>query len=437
MTVDFKNIDLETLVDDSISLKNRTNLFLDLRRLFTDRLCSELKAHDIEISKSKISDSTNLLGHAYHQLTPIKAPNGKLLDINFCASYGHKFYSLEAINYQYGLFTQYYSLQAFKRNKHFSLGNIIIPLKTKNFDFDVKESKQIKIVGFSSDTRMNKRKPFIAFIGIHFDYNIMQSIIEKYLSENDEPILDEVRFSTMSYPIMFTCRKTGELYTCTCFENYIDWNDDFYRFAPRLANNKYIKEKIIKIKYLDGICHLCTNTTPLLNYGNSMYYSSFLVKFLPYYSLMNKKRTGSIFSFDDSENKLTENKLRAKFGYYKIGERWLTETLLFNLLKEIFVNTEVIFHYHGEELEGLELDIWIPKYKLGVEYQGIQHFKAIKHWGGEKNLEKQKLNDQRKRNICNDLGYNLIEFFYNEDITKDLILRKLNEEGITGHNNGS
>ncbi len=435
MTVNLENIDIESLIDESISLKNRTNLFLDIRRLFTERVIEILKSNGIEISKSNISDSTNLLANDFKQQTPILTQYEKLLDIDFCAGYGHTMYSLEAINYQSGLFTDYYSLQVFKQIKNFSIGNIIIPLKTKGFDFVVKESEQIKIVGYSSDTRINKRKPFIALIGIHFDYDSIKRITDNYLIENDDnPILDEVRFSTMSYPIMFTNRKTGDLYTCTCFENYIDWKDDFYRFSPKLDDNKFIKDKIKNLKYLEGVCHLCTNTTPLLDYGSSMYYSSFLVKFLPYYLLMNKKRNGSIFSGDDSEKKLTENELRAKFGYYKIGERWTTETLLYNLLKEIFTETEVVFHYRGKELEGLELDIWIPEYKLGIEYQGVQHFKAVKHWGGEENLNKQRLNDKRKKEICQELNYKLIEFLYNEDITKDLILRKLNNEGITGHN---
>ncbi len=127
---------------------------------------------------------------------------------------------------------------------------------------------------------------------------------------------------------------------------------------------------------------------------------------------------------------MTENELRVKFGYYKIGEKWTTETLLYNMLSEIFTDDEVIFHYRGKELEGLELDIWIPKFKLGIEYQGIQHFKAVEHWGGEKTLKKQKLKDKKKKEICKSLNYKLIEFRYDEDISKDLILRRLEENKI-------
>lgn len=431
MILDLNNIDLESLIQDSITIENRTNLFLDMRRLLSERIHSELEAHGIEIGASKISDSTNLLGKDFKELTPIESPNGMFLDLGFCARYGPDFYSLGAINYQFGLFSQYFSLQTFKQNKNFSLGNIVVPLRTKDFEFTVRESEQIKIVGYTVDNGPKKRKPFVSLIGIHFDHSSIIRMMDTLLNKfGNSPILDEVCFTTMSYPIMFTCRKSGDLFSCTCFEDQIDWKEDFYRFAKNLEFNHFLKRKVENLKFMEGICHLCTNTTPQLDYGSTMYYSSFLVKFLPYYHLMNKKRHGNIFFFDGLENRLTENELRAKFGYYKIGEKWTTETLLYKMTKEIFNHTEVEFHYRGDELEGLELDIWIPKYRLGIEYQGVQHFKAIEHWGGTENLERQKTNDIRKKMICKNLGYELIEFFYDEEITKDLILRKLLKAGV-------
>ncbi|MBW8201893.1 hypothetical protein [Flagellimonas abyssi] len=431
MTLDLGSIDLSSLIRDSITLDNRTNLFLDLRRLFLERIYDALEKNHIEIGQVKMSDSTKLLGGAFTQVSPIKAPNGALLDIDFCARYGHDFHSLGSINYQFGLFSAYYTLETFRRNEGFSLGNFIVPLKTREFDFLVKESDEIKIVGYSADMGPKKRKPFIALVGVHFDHQAVQKVISDLIDQmDDRPILDEVCFSTMSYPMMFTCRKSGKLFTCTCFENHIDWQQDFYRFTPKLEHYDFIKRQIMDIRYKDGICHLCTGTVPQLEYGNSMYHSSFLIKFLPYQYLMNKKRSGSIFSFNESDNKVSENELRARFGFYGIGERWTTETLLFRILDEIFHGTEVVFHYRGKELGGLELDIWIPEYRLGVEYQGIQHFKAIEYWGGTENLERQKRNDQKKKEICKTLGYRLMEFFYDEEITKDLVLGKLRKAGI-------
>jgi hypothetical protein len=46
------------------------------------------------------------------------------------------------------------------------------------------------------------------------------------------------------------------------------------------------------------------------------------------------------------------------------------------------------------------------------------------------NLERQKRNDQKKKEVCKTLGYPLMEFFHDEEITKDLVLGKLRKAGI-------
>jgi hypothetical protein len=41
----------------------------------------------------------------------------------------------------------------------------------------------------------------------------------------------------------------------------------------------------------------------------------------------------------------------------------------------------------------------MPKYKIAIEYQGIQHYKAIKHWGGEKGLQKRQADDKKNMKL--------------------------------------
>lgn len=36
-------------------------------------------------------------------------------------------------------------------------------------------------------------------------------------------------------------------------------------------------------------------------------------------------------------------------------------------------------------LKKQEIDIFNEEYRIGIEYQGLQHFKAIDYFGGEKN----------------------------------------------------
>jgi hypothetical protein len=155
-----------------------------------------------------------------------------------------------------------------------------------------------------------------------------------------------------------------------------------------------------------------------------MYYSTFMQRYLPYHRLLSRKRYHTDI-YDGKEYREIENNLRGHFGYPRIGQKWISETMLYKIVDTLFSNTEVVHHYRGKELEGLELDIWIPTKKLGIEYQGAQHYKVIKHWGGEEGLRKRIESDKRKRKICQKVGYHLVEFNYDEELTEKTIRRKL------------
>lgn len=55
-----------------------------------------------------------------------------------------------------------------------------------------------------------------------------------------------------------------------------------------------------------------------------------------------------------------------------------------------------------------------------VEYQGEQHFEAVKFFGGEKKFERQQENDETKRRYCKSKNIRLIEIPYWENIDKYL-----------------
>lgn len=116
-----------------------------------------------------------------------------------------------------------------------------------------------------------------------------------------------------------------------------------------------------------------------------------------------------------------ENSVREQMGFKKIGDAWVSETMLFQIIQELFPNENVIRHQRPEWLEGLELDIFIPEKKLAFEYQGIQHFKPIKHWGGEEKLKIQQEHDARKKRLCAKCGVRLICVNYDEDLSSEHI----------------
>lgn len=125
-----------------------------------------------------------------------------------------------------------------------------------------------------------------------------------------------------------------------------------------------------------------------------------------------------------------ENLVREQLGYPKIGDAWVSETMLYHIIKEIYPNIEVLRHYRPAWLDGLELDIYIPSKKLAFEYQGIQHFQAVEHWGGQAKLEIQKEHDSRKKRICEEKGICLICINYDEELTNDYVAKKIAIEEI-------
>ena len=121
-----------------------------------------------------------------------------------------------------------------------------------------------------------------------------------------------------------------------------------------------------------------------------------------------------------------ENEVRVKFGFKKIGEAWANETLLFQIVSEILPGERLVRHYRPDFLDNLELDIYIPRLNIGIEYQGIQHFQPIQHWGGETALEVTKKRDRKKMRLCRTNGIQLIYFYYREELSHASVKEKLN-----------
>ena len=130
-------------------------------------------------------------------------------------------------------------------------------------------------------------------------------------------------------------------------------------------------------------------------------------------------------TYEGEEYRQVEDELRERFGYPKVGQQWVTETTLYKIICMLFPDYKVIHHYRGAELEGLELDIWLPDLKVGIEYQGEQHYNVIEHWGGKAGLEKRIANDKKKKTRCKALGYHLIEVKYTEEISEELVRKKV------------
>jgi hypothetical protein len=111
-----------------------------------------------------------------------------------------------------------------------------------------------------------------------------------------------------------------------------------------------------------------------------------------------------------------QNKFRVSKGIPKIGEGWVSETELYYKIKEYFSEVEVKQHGRTKWLGKQHIDIWIPKYRIGVEYQGEQHQKPIDFFGGEEGFVKNKERDERKKRLFKENNSSLVEVFPNYNL---------------------
>jgi len=226
-------------------------------------------------------------------------------------------------------------------------------------------------------------------------------------------------------------------------------------------------EKIMEnLQFRIGLCHECNNVTPKLGYCHKMYGAGFKQTYgwyvnkqafewgfspiLPREYLEDKcplevrelfdeeLRHRSVYEISSSktfmekwqkqERKImnaAEDTVREKFGARKIGEAWVTETVLYYIIRSLIGQKTVLRHYRPEFLEGLELDIFIPHLNLGIEYQGLQHFEPLEHWGGEEAFRRTCERDKIKKQLCTLNNVKLTYFSYNEQITGEIVRERL------------
>lgn len=125
--------------------------------------------------------------------------------------------------------------------------------------------------------------------------------------------------------------------------------------------------------------------------------------------------------------RLVENKVREDMGFRKIGDGWVSETMLYNIIAKIFPKDNIIRHFRPQWLDKLELDIYLPERKLGFEYQGIQHYKPIEYWGGEYGFKVVQEHDKRKKELCVENNVTLICVDYDEPLEETHIRNRIKE----------
>ncbi|OGS71541.1 MAG: hypothetical protein A3F91_08355 [Flavobacteria bacterium RIFCSPLOWO2_12_FULL_35_11] len=105
----------------------------------------------------------------------------------------------------------------------------------------------------------------------------------------------------------------------------------------------------------------------------------------------------------------SENIIRELRGLPRVGEGWISETILFYMLKKYFGNSTSILHHGKPKWLGRQhFDIYMPEYNIAIEYQGEQHYQPIDFFGGKESFKANKLRDERKKSIAKENNCHLI-----------------------------
>jgi len=62
----------------------------------------------------------------------------------------------------------------------------------------------------------------------------------------------------------------------------------------------------------------------------------------------------------------------------------------------------------------IPFDFYIPKCRTAIEFDGIQHFQPVEHFGGLESYNRLKINDKIKQDYCEDNYINLIRIRYDQ-----------------------
>lgn len=134
-----------------------------------------------------------------------------------------------------------------------------------------------------------------------------------------------------------------------------------------------------------------------------------------------------IFNAFSNCSRESENKHRELRGVPRIGEGWVSEVELLNIVRDIYPSEKVL-HQASPDWLGLQrLDVFIPRLKIAIEYQGKQHYEPVEFFGGEDAFLRNQERDKRKANLCAQHGVFMLYFRYDEVINRDVVESRIKQ----------
>lgn len=159
-----------------------------------------------------------------------------------------------------------------------------------------------------------------------------------------------------------------------------------------------------------------------------------LENYLKYFFIKTKYNT--LYSAENEAVKILKQCCKCKYEkiekltYKKPKYKWVSEELLYNVIKERYKKYDVIYQYRPDFLLSdkggqMSYDIFISKLNIAIEYQGKQHFEPVDFFGGKNGFIETQKRDKLKKELSKKNEIKLIYINYWEDITEELIKQKI------------
>lgn len=224
-------------------------------------------------------------------------------------------------------------------------------------------------------------------------------------------------------------------------QNYKDTLETFIEKARKTHGNKYDYSKVNYIDSQTKICIICPEHGEFWQKPNNHIHgwgcakcSGMLKKTTEEFINASKEKFGDKYSYE--KTKYISNKKRLILTCKEHGDFSVYPNLhlyrgqecplcsMYRLEKEIKGlleenSIEYIWQYSNNKLTPQRLDFFLPKQRIAIECQGVQHFMPVKFFGGDEKLEYQKIMDKRKKKICKENGI-LVLYFTNSKIYNTL-----------------
>lgn len=215
---------------------------------------------------------------------------------------------------------------------------------------------------------------------------------------------------------------------------------NFIERAAKIHNNKYIYDKVIYNKQHDKVTIICpihgeftqTPQAHLRGQGCPLCAGNNFLRNTDYFISLAKKVHGDKYDYSLVDYKHCKQKVRIKCNkcghiFEQTPDSHLqgqgcskcilkSQTKLYDKLKESLPNIEILFEVNNKVVSWLEdqrFDIYFPKYNIAVEYNGIQHYIPIEHFGGKVQFNHRLELDALKRRKCLEHNCTLFELKYN------------------------